>query len=188
MAMMVFATWLSLLVGCNDPKKRDTKPPTGAATVEELLHRYRRAHEKKDIADLRGILEWEAHLSYHRLSLEKPIIELFDMPLAEIRYVAGPKLPYERGGEAAYILPRSGEQPQEDCMIGPICGKILLVEKTDGGREPRVFDPSYIVIKAHNLDGRYYIDIQQPVAEDAARAYKTNTPPKYIPKPLGINN
>jgi hypothetical protein len=164
--------------GCGS-ENRGTKPPMGAATINELIARYSRAHKHKDIEDLRGILAWEAHLPQHRPPLEKPILELFDMPLAEVKYIAGPKLHHERGGKARYVIGGQG-----DSMTGPICGKILLVEKVDGKREPRIFDPSYIVIQAHNLDGRYYIDILEGVAVDAANAYKTNTPPKYTPQPL----
>jgi hypothetical protein len=169
---------LLVSTGCGGPKE-GTRLPMGATTIEELVERYRRAHERKDIEDLRGILAWEPHLPSHRPPLEKPIRELFEMPLAKVSYIAGPKLYHERGGEATYLF-----GSKEDSMSGPICGKILLVEKTDGNREPRTFDPSYIVIQAHNLDGRYYIDILQPVAEDAARAYKTNTSPRYQSKPL----
>ena len=168
----------SLLCGCGGPKY-GTKLPMGAATIEELVARYRRAHEHKDIEDLRGILAWEPHLPYHRPTLEKPMIELFEMPLAEAKYVAGPKLEHPSGGEARYVAGSKGAS-----VIGPVCGKILLVEKTNGTRKPRVFDPSYIVIQAHNLDDRYYIDILEGVAVDSAEAYRDGTVPKYKPQPL----
>lgn len=157
----------------------------GAATVEELVDRYRRAHQKKDMEDLRGILLWESQLSHHRLPLEKPISELFEMPLDKAKYIAGPPLPYKRGGDATYIRPNGTTHS----MSGPICGKILLVEKANPNQELREFDPSYIVVQFHEFDGRYYIDVLQDVAEDAARAFKTNSPQKFIPKPLeAINN
>lgn len=154
----------------------------GAETIEELIARYRRAHENKDMEDLRGILIWESQLWYHRPPLEQPMRELFDMPLADVKYEPRPRQPGEiggLGGEASYLI--SGH---DDGMIGPLCGKLLLIEKPVGGRESRVFDASYIVVQFREHDNRYYIDILQPVAADAAQAYKTNTPPKYVPKPM----
>ena len=168
--------------------KQGVKPPWGAASIEELLGRYRRAHDNKDIEDLRGILDWEPRIPDHKPWLEKPMIELFEMPLAEVRYLAGPPLQHKDGGQARYLIPREGKKPQDHGMIGPICGKIVLVEKTADGRQPRVLDPSYIVGPSQNFDGRYFIDILQPVAEDAARAFKMNTPQKVIPQPLEVIN
>ena len=104
--------------------------------------------------------------------------DLFEMPLAEARYVPGP----DGCGKARYVL--VGPTKREPGMLGPICGKILLAEKVNGEREPRVFDPSYIVIQADEVDNRYYIDIIESVAKDSANAYKTNTAPKYIPQPM----
>lgn len=161
--------------------KTGTKPPMGAATIDELLARYRRAHDNKDIADLRGILIWESQLSYHRPPLEKPIVELFDMPLGDLRYVPGPKLVGAQGAEASYLI-----GGKDHGMIGPLCGKLLLVEKAVSGRQPRIFDPAYIVVHFHEFDDRYYLDILRLVAEDAARAYRTNTPPNYVPQPLRV--
>lgn len=180
-ALAIVVMLFAVFSGCG---KRGTKPPMGAATIDELIARYRRAHENKDIEDLRGILQWESQLPYHRPPLEDPMRALFDMPLAEVRYVARPKDPNDIGGQARYLLAGAGGKPQDDGMIGPICGKILLVEKAKGGRKPRIIDASYIVTQFKEFDNRYYIDVLEPVAQDAARAYKTKSLPKYTPQPL----
>lgn len=179
MTVIISGMCVLMFAGCG---KRDTRLPMGAATIEELVARYRRAHENKDIEDLRGILIWESQLSYHRPPLEEPMLELFEMPLGDVKYIARPTIPDEVdgfGGEASYLI-----GGKDDGMIGPICGKLLLVEKHPAGQQPRVLDPSYIVVRFKKFDGRYYIDILRLVAKDAANAYKTNTPPKYVPQPM----
>ncbi len=155
----------------------------GAASIEELVERYERAHRKKSIRDLRKILWWEASGLNRTGSWdgeERLMQELFDMPLAEVKLVKSPPLDYENSGEAAYYIPGSRKA---DSMTGNIYGKLLVVEAVEGARERRTVDPAYIVLRSREK-GEYFIHILPLVTKDAVEAYKANREPIYVAAPL----
>ena len=102
--------------------------------MEELVAKYEDAHRRKSIRQLRKILWWEAArpswASGHPQGLEQLMREAFSVPLAEVKYVAGPPPDAEFAAEAIYYIP--GPKRNEDGMIGPVYGKLLGQRKVPG--------------------------------------------------------
>ncbi|NLS93703.1 MAG: hypothetical protein GXX96_16205 [Planctomycetaceae bacterium] len=160
----------------------------GAQTVEELIERYERAHERKSIRQLRKILWLEAVRPFWagRLnSVESLMLEVFEVPLAEVRYVAAPPPDPERGSEAIYYIP--GPRRKLVSMHGWVHGKLLLVADAPEGQEPRIIDPGYIVLQPQG-GGPCFIYNDRLVTRDALDAYQNNTEPKYVAAPLGTSS
>ena len=156
----------------------------GAQTVEELIDKYESAHKRKSIRQLRKIFWTEAvrPLGARRPpKLEQLMREGFNVPLAEVRYVAGPPPGPILGCEAVYYIP--GPRTKDCGMLGWLHGKLLLVEDEPEGQEPRIVDPSYIVLQPRG-GGPYFIHVLELVAQDALVAFQNNAQPKYVAAPL----
>ena len=168
----VIGTAAFCLSGCREQPK--ISGPLGAATADELVERYKKAHDAKDIESLRSLFFWNAQgLTAGRGKyVEGEMMQLCEHRLKRVDYVAGPGPDADLGAEVIYHIP--GEH-QLDAMHGVIYGKILLVLAND-----TVVDPSYIVMQFDEGDGRYYIDILDLVFKDAVTALSEGRQPRYV--------
>src|SRR5687768_15245446 len=114
-----------LVLACGGGIRDTPRPGTGAATAEELAAAYRRAHEQKDLGQLRPIDLTLTMLpealpmnGEYRSALEG----VFRLELEDVRVVRGPaNAPGE--WDLAYLCRRPNGEPRVD-MIG---AKVKLV-------------------------------------------------------------
>jgi hypothetical protein len=174
----------ALATGCT----RGGGTAAGAGSIEELVEKYRVAHQERSIEKLRDILWWEAPQagSAHREDLEQLMLALCSIELEKVNYVAGPN-PKERGYSIIYYVRSDpGQRRQFSGVGGPVFGKLTLdghVSDTGGEREVNV-DPCYIVMTSEN---RYFIDTNEFVLEDAVRSVRTGEPSRSNALPFGTH-
>src|SRR3954454_24495794 len=92
-AVLVASLAVGLLAGCPRPGRQGPRPGTGAATPEELVAAYRRAHEAGDPEQFRQfdltlalLPEWGPVNSDYAAELRR----LFRLRLDEVRFVPAP--------------------------------------------------------------------------------------------------
>lgn len=171
---------LPVLPGCT----RGHGTAGGAASVEELIDKYKSAHNDRDVYMLRDILWWEAPQagSGHIEELEESMMSLFDLTLEEVQYVEGPDPETPGGGQVNYVRKRPGNRRQIPGVGGPVYGKLIL-RGTIGDRRGDI-DPCYVVMKSRD---RYYIDTHKMVLSDAVTSLRTGRPSQSEPLPLGTD-
>ena len=183
-AAAVFAP-IFLAAGC---ESRTAGNATGAGTIEELVEKYETAHREHSVEKLRDILWWESPQAggRRRKYLENPMVELFDVELESVEYVEGPPPDPVTGGSVSYIRRRPGKKSQDNAVIGPVYGKLILVGSVGAGAKKRAVrvDPSYVVMQSN---GRYYLDIHEFVLEDAVTSVRTGKPSRSEAHPLGAD-
>ena len=172
--VLLLAAFLILATGCGSRLQMTGK--SGCKTVDELIERCRDAHQRKDMKALRSICFWNVQRSswagpYEEL--EDSIRDIFaHFPFDNVEYIEGPLPDPELGGQVIYYIPGVG---REDYIVGPVYGKLVLL----GAGQERL-DPSYVVMKFDQYDGRYYIDAAPLVLIDAARSVRENVRPRYV--------
>ena len=173
-AVLFVAACLILATGCGSRLQMTGK--LGCKTVDELVKRCRDAHQRKDMKALRSICFWNAQRSSWAgpdEQIEAPIRDIFvHFPFEDVEYVEGPLPDPRLGGEVIYYIPGTSRQYAK---YGPVYGKMVLL-----GEGQERLDPSYVVMKFDQSDGRYYIDVAPLVLEDAARSVRKNIKPRYV--------
>ncbi len=194
---MCLATCVALTTaGC--PREEPVmKGSLGCTSIDELVARYKKAHEAKDIESLRPLAFWNAQWATRRGDYdpwENAIRTLFDHPLTKVEYVALPKsvdkqAPAEKapgnGVEQGYADFQEGGQlfykrrkGRGMASIGgpSVSGKLVLtVDKKV------IVDPSFAVVQ---FEGCYYFDAEQIILFDAAKSLYTGKPTEYVAQPL----
>ncbi|MCA9095534.1 MAG: hypothetical protein KDA68_18775 [Planctomycetaceae bacterium] len=150
----------------------------GAESIEKLVEAYRRAHLREDMREIRTMLGWNVgHLQsdgnypwHMRQSLEEDLMQkIFKIPLKEVIFEKGEPPDPEKGGEALYF---NQETKKGVGICGNVYGKLILI--TNDGRR---LDPSYIVIEYYG--GRFVLNMDFAVAEDANESYIKSCPQKW---------
>jgi hypothetical protein len=168
--------------GCTD--RSPVKGAPGAESVDELTKRYKEAHERKDTAALLALCIWRAPPSDRRVAVwaaqwagptldEKAMETIFEFPLRDVQFEAGPIADPRIGGEVIYYIPGAGKNER---VVGSIYGKLLL-----SGTKGETLDPSYVVVKDND---RYWIDVLTGVLTDASEALRERRKPKYVAAPM----
>jgi hypothetical protein len=158
----------ALCVGCD--RRAPVKGALGSASIDELLTRYKAAHQHRDMEALRALVVWAPLANEGK---EGPIRQIFDFPLKDVKFEAGPPPDPRIGGEVIYYIPNGNK---DDRVIGFTYGKMLLV-----GTDGTTLDPSYVVLKNN---GRYWLNVLGRVVQDAAEALREHRKPKYVPAPM----
>jgi hypothetical protein len=180
-AMAIVA--IGFLPGCRD-RAVPVNGSRGAASIDELVARYKKAHKRKDLSALLALCIWRTPPSDSTVASwaaervgpipdEKTMELIFDFPLRDVKFEAGPPPDPRIGGEVIYYIPGANKN---DGMVGFTYGKLVLV-----GTKGETLDPSYIVVK--NRD-RYWIDVLTGVLTDAADAFRERRQPKYVAAPM----
>ena len=172
--VLLLAAFFISVTGCGSRLQMTGK--SGCKTVDELIERCRDAHQRKDMNALRSICFWNAQRSSWAgpdEQIEAPIRDIFaHFPFNDVEYVEGPLPDPRLGGEVIYYIPGTSRQ---DAIYGPVYGKLVLL-----GAGQNKLDPSYVVMKFDQSDGRYYIDVAPLVLIDAARSVRENLKPRYV--------
>jgi hypothetical protein len=85
----------------------------------------------------------------------------------------GPPPDARLGGEVIYYR----KDRKTGCEVsGETYGKLVLV-----GIDGKKLDPSYVVLDYY---GRFYLNVAQEVARDAAASLRTGREPRYTPLPM----
>jgi hypothetical protein len=207
--VMMVAVLTTVVLGCGLPKSPPMTGAIGAATVDELLDRYKAAHRAKNIKLLRPLLlvnsDWLARRGDKKDS-DAAMLEICSHRLVRLDLDTGPG---PRGGvvaeQVSYHI--AGPSPsRETVKVGGSFASKGSSDNPDGGGisvpkgsspvmlgdvygklilivdKDTVVDPSYAVLK---YGDRYYIHVLPFVLYEAADALKTGRKPKYIADPLG---
>jgi hypothetical protein len=179
-AVLVASLAAGLLPGC--PGRQGPRPGTGAATPEELVAAYRRAHEAGDPEQFRQfdltlalLPEWGPVSGDYAADLRK----LFKLRLGEVRFAEMPAAAAREG--LHYLSRKPNGEPSVDNLLGDVRGKLVLTGRRPDGREVTV-DPGLGVVGGH---GKLYVEALRRVLADAATAVDAGRPPVCRPFPLG---
>jgi hypothetical protein len=147
------------------------KGQIGAATVQELIERYREAHRHQDVESLRSLYIQTA-AGHSALTLEKderPLCEIVRrFPLLDVVFEPSPHT--KLGG--AKLVRYAKRDRTDRYLIVAGEGRLILV-----GDDGRRLDPGYAI---KEWSGRYYIDAADIVAADAADALITGREPLFV--------
>jgi len=133
--LLVFVVACAFLAGCEGCIRSSPRSGTGAATAEELVAAYRRAHEANDPEQFRQfdltlslLPEWGPVNAEYAAELRR----LFRLRLDDVRFVSATP---EAAREGLYYLSRKPNgEPSVDNLLGDVQGRIVLV---GGGRMGR---------------------------------------------------
>jgi hypothetical protein len=187
-AVIVTVALATSVVGCSgevgspppaDAKRKaevETGKAGGAASIEELRKAYETAHRRRDfkaLDDLYGadlaLPQWLARgvLSPTQVAMR----EVTKYPIRAVEFEASPPRAQGRSGDVSY---RKGRQTGH--VVGDTRGKLILV-MANGER----LDPAYVVLKYY---GRFFLEVEQVIVEDAVQHLKTGRPCKWVALPM----
>src|SRR5438094_6445972 len=180
---MCFAAVVALVVACGGGVRNAPRPDSGAASEAELAAAYRRAHEDKDVSQIRKIdlalsmlPEWPPFPGEYRVALEG----LFKLDLEQVRVLHGPANAPE-GWCIAYLCKKPNGGARVDMILAAQSKLILVGRRPDGARVE--LDPALGVAAAN---GRYHIVAMRNVTAEVAQALAAGTAPVCRPIPMGI--
>ena len=152
------------------------KGQMGAASIEELIERYRLAHLQRDFESLRALYVWTAARQPAAAieESERPVHEIVQrFPLQDVVFEASPPSRLG-GGEKMVRYVETNRRGRSLIAVGE--GRLILVG-SDGTR----LDPGYAAKHYHE---RYHISVSDLVATDAADALATRRQPQFICVPM----
>jgi hypothetical protein len=162
------------------------RPGTGALSVEELVATYRRAHEMHDplvLHDVDLITACRASWATPSTTLNGILAELFKFDLEAVRLVEMPKV-YRRYGRVSYWYRGPFGKSSGYAQGGDyLHGKLIVIVRRPTGELVEV-DPGFAV---DEVGGRFYFNIHDLAADDAAVALRRGVRPKCRPVPLGLD-
>lgn len=159
----------------------------GAATIEELRTTYLKAHQAKDMQMVRHMFGFNVGILNrdHSRPLfsgathpsELAIAKLFEIPIKDVEFLAGPGPNTKYGRRVAFyrIDPEIGKQSTR--IAGNTYGRLVLVAEDD-----RRIDPFFVVLGHYG--GRFVMDTDYYVVDDAREAHFQKRPPVWLPVPM----
>ncbi len=140
----------------------------GAATWEELVATYRRAHEADDPEQILKL----AHDPFTRGSSEYAanLRRLFRLQLDEVRFIPMP--PGVVGGEAFYLVRKPDGESHVHSLVAAVQGKIVLSGRRPDGAAVTM-DPGLVVLQ---YSGRSYLNPAPGILQLEVEAFEKGQP------------
>jgi hypothetical protein len=173
---------VGLVLACGGIVRNAPRPSTGAATPEELVAAYRRAHEAGDPQQFRQfdltlalLPEWGPVNGEYAAELRR----LFRLRLDDVRYVPAPEGMTDDG--LFYLSRKPNGEPSVDNLLGDVRGRIVLAGRRPDGAAVTV-EPGFGVVQA---DGRFYLEALRRVLQLEGKAIEAGRPPVCRAFPFG---
>ena len=174
---------VGLVLACGGVGGNGPRPGTGAATPEELVAAYRRAHEAADPEQFRQfdlnlalLPAWGPVNSTYAAELRR----LFRLRLDEVRFVPAPPGVADQGG-LYYLSRKPNGEPSVDNLLGDVQGRIELVGRRPDGAAVTVQTGSGVI----RADGRFYLEALRRVLQLEGAAIEGGRPPVCRAFPFG---
>jgi hypothetical protein len=176
------AAWVGLVFACSGAGRNGPRPGTGAATPDELVAAYRRAHEAGDPEQFRQfdltlalLPEWGPVNSEYAAELRR----LFRLRLDDVRFVPAP--PDMTPDGLFYLSRKPNGEPSVDNLLGDVRGRIVLEGRRPDGAAVTV-EPGFGVVRAN---GRFYVKTLGRVLQLEGKAIVAGRPPVCRAFPFG---